>query len=98
MSQGYGRVALVSAGSRGPLTETIILRRFGSAEEVADRVAFLVSDEGARLTGRVLEVRDGLFRLSVTFRPTGGRRRRGYALERNCAGGARNLPVRRSTR
>jgi 3-oxoacyl-[acyl-carrier protein] reductase len=54
--------AIVPEATRAPLTETIILRRFGSAEEVADRVAFLVSDEGAHLTGRVLEVREGLFR------------------------------------
>ncbi len=54
--------AIVPEATRAPLTETIVLRRFGSAAEVADRVAFLLSDEAADLTGRVLEVRGGLSR------------------------------------
>jgi 3-oxoacyl-[acyl-carrier protein] reductase len=37
-----------------------VLRRFGSGAEVADRVAFLLSDEAAGLTGRVLEVHGGI--------------------------------------
>ena len=50
--------AIVPEGT--PLTETIVLRRFGSGAEVADRVAFLLSDEAAGLTGRVLEVHGGI--------------------------------------
>jgi 3-oxoacyl-[acyl-carrier protein] reductase len=42
------------------LTEAIVLRRFGSAAEVADRVAFLLSDQAGDLTGRVLEVDGGI--------------------------------------
>ena len=42
------------------LTEAIVLRRFGSAPEVADRVAFLLSDQAGDLTGRVLEMDGGI--------------------------------------
>ena len=36
------------------------LARFGDAEEIADAVAFLVSDEAAFITGQVLAVDGGL--------------------------------------
>jgi 3-oxoacyl-[acyl-carrier protein] reductase len=52
--------AIVPESNRNTLTETIILRRFGRAEEVADRVAFLLSDEARNLTGHVLEVPSGI--------------------------------------
>jgi 3-oxoacyl-[acyl-carrier protein] reductase len=54
--------AIVPEAAGAPMTETIILRRFGSAAEVADRVAFLLSDQGAGLTGRVLEEPGGICR------------------------------------
>ena len=38
------------------LTEVIALRRFASAAEAADRVAFLLSDAAAGITGTVVEV------------------------------------------
>jgi 3-oxoacyl-[acyl-carrier protein] reductase len=38
------------------LTEAIALRRFASAAEAADRVAFLLSDAAAGITGTVVEV------------------------------------------
>jgi 3-oxoacyl-[acyl-carrier protein] reductase len=38
------------------LTEAIALRRFASAAEAADRVAFLLSDAAADITGTVIEV------------------------------------------
>ena len=43
-------------GTTAPLTEAIALRRFASADEAADRVAFLLSDAAADITGTVVEV------------------------------------------
>jgi 3-oxoacyl-[acyl-carrier protein] reductase len=42
------------------LTEAIALRRFASAAEVADRVAFLLSAAAADITGTVVEVPGGI--------------------------------------
>ena len=41
-------------------TETIPLRRFGTAEEVASSVLFLASEEAGYITGSVLEIGGGL--------------------------------------
>ena len=41
---------------RADLAETIALRRFGNAADVADLVAFLLSEDASDITGRVLEV------------------------------------------
>jgi NAD(P)-dependent dehydrogenase (short-subunit alcohol dehydrogenase family) len=38
------------------LAETIALRRFGNAADVADLVASLLCDDASDITGRVLEV------------------------------------------
>jgi 3-oxoacyl-[acyl-carrier protein] reductase len=43
-----------------PLTEAIALRRFASAAEAADRVAFLLSAAAADITGTVVEVPGGI--------------------------------------
>jgi 3-oxoacyl-[acyl-carrier protein] reductase len=48
--------ALVPETTRADLAETIELRRFGTAAEVADLVASLLSDDVPDVTGRVLEV------------------------------------------
>jgi NAD(P)-dependent dehydrogenase (short-subunit alcohol dehydrogenase family) len=41
---------------RADVSETIALRRFGSAAQVADLVASLLSADPPEVTGRVLEV------------------------------------------
>jgi 3-oxoacyl-[acyl-carrier protein] reductase len=48
--------ALVPEATRADLAETIALRRFGNAADVADMVAFLLSADASDLTGRLLEV------------------------------------------
>jgi 3-oxoacyl-[acyl-carrier protein] reductase len=49
--------AILPELSRADLTETIALRRFGNAADVADLIAFLLSDEASDITGSLLEVR-----------------------------------------
>jgi 3-oxoacyl-[acyl-carrier protein] reductase len=46
--------------TRGKVTETIALRRFGTAREVADLVALLLSGQASHLTGSVVEVHGGI--------------------------------------
>ena len=48
--------ALLPERPRADLAETIALRRFGNAADVANLVAFLLSEDAADITGRVLEV------------------------------------------
>ena len=52
--------ALLPERPRADLAETIALRRFGNAADVANLVAFLLSDDAPDITGRVLEVPSGL--------------------------------------
>jgi len=42
-------------------TRNIPLKRFGEAEEVADAVAFLLSDHSSYITGEILKVNGGLY-------------------------------------
>lgn len=52
--------ALMPERSRADLTETIALRRFGNAADVASLVASLLSADAPDVTGRVLEVPSAL--------------------------------------
>ncbi len=54
--RGPDAAALVPEHPRPDLTETVALRRFGSATQVANLVASLLSADTPGLTGRVLEV------------------------------------------
>jgi 3-oxoacyl-[acyl-carrier protein] reductase len=56
---GRDMTAIVPENTSAKLTETIALRRFGSAAEVADLAAFLLSAEAAEITGTVVEVHGG---------------------------------------
>ena len=51
---------LMPERSRADLAETIALRRFGNAADVADLVASLLSADAPDLTGHVLEVPSAL--------------------------------------
>jgi 3-oxoacyl-[acyl-carrier protein] reductase len=52
--------AIWPENTTAPVTEAIALRRFASAAEAADRVAFLLSDAAADITGTVVEVPGGI--------------------------------------
>lgn len=45
----------------GSLTQNIALRRLGQAEDVANAVAFLASDNASYITGQVLSIDGGMF-------------------------------------
>ena len=50
----------LAAPARTRLLDAVALGRFGTAPEVADLVAFLVSDQASYITGSVLEVHGGI--------------------------------------
>jgi len=53
--------ATLSDDVRASYTDSIPLRRMGSAEDVAEAVAFLASDKAAYITGQVLGVNGGMY-------------------------------------
>ncbi|WP_406200647.1 3-oxoacyl-[acyl-carrier-protein] reductase [Kitasatospora sp. NBC_01560] len=53
-------VAAMNDKARKDALSSIPLRRMGTAEEVADLVAYLVSDKGAYITGAVLQIDGGI--------------------------------------
>ena len=53
--------ATLNADVRASYTDSIPLRRMGSAEDVAEAVAFLASDKAAYITGQVLGVNGGMY-------------------------------------
>ncbi|MET7386858.1 3-oxoacyl-ACP reductase FabG [Streptomyces sp. NPDC005529] len=52
--------AALTDQARARLLKAVPMRRFGTAEEVADLTAFLVSDRASYITGSVLEVHGGI--------------------------------------
>lgn len=50
----------LSDNARNELLRAIPLRRFGSAEEVADLISYLASDAAAYITGSVFEIHGGI--------------------------------------
>ncbi|HEX2821834.1 MAG TPA: SDR family oxidoreductase [Streptosporangiaceae bacterium] len=77
--------AILPETSRADLTETVALRRFGDAAQAADRVAFLLSDAAAGITGRIFEVRSTISLLTPVERfgvPEGAAYRRLVTSER----------------
>jgi 3-oxoacyl-[acyl-carrier protein] reductase len=53
-------VAAMNDKARKEALTSIPLRRMGTAEEVADLVAYLVSDKAAYITGAVLQIDGGI--------------------------------------
>jgi 3-oxoacyl-[acyl-carrier protein] reductase len=66
--------AILPDTTRASVTETIALRRFGAAREVADLVAFLLSGQSPYASGSVVEVHGGIAPSLVPppRRPVGG--------------------------
>lgn len=53
--------AALNEETRAAYSQSIPLGRFGTAQDVADAVAFLASDKAAYITGQVLAVNGGLY-------------------------------------
>src|SRR5215213_3918696 len=58
-SRGAAKQLWDSPGAVGRITEAVPLKRWGRPEEIADAVAFLVSDHAGYITGEVLTVDGG---------------------------------------
>lgn len=60
VAPGFVETDMTKELDENTLKNTIPAGRFGRAEEVADLVAFLVSDKAAYITGQVIEINGGL--------------------------------------
>lgn len=64
VAPGYVETAMTEdlpENARQQLADAILLRRFGTVEDVAAAVAFLASEEAGYITGQVLNVSGGLY-------------------------------------
>ncbi len=61
IAPGFIRTEMVEGLDEAELKKNIPLNRFGEAEEVADLVAFLVSDKAAYITGECISINGGLY-------------------------------------
>lgn len=61
VAPGFIKTDMTEGLDEKELVNMIPARRFGTAEEVADLVAFLVSDKAAYITGQVISVNGGLY-------------------------------------
>jgi 3-oxoacyl-[acyl-carrier protein] reductase len=98
----HDMTAILPDKNRANLIETVALRRFGDAADVADLVAFLLSEDACDINGSVLEVsstisllRSSGFTSGRTARRTGTRRAPTAGSRTACGPGnavARRLP------
>jgi 3-oxoacyl-[acyl-carrier protein] reductase len=61
----HDMTAILPDKNRANLAETVTLRRFGDAAEVANLIAFLLSEAAGDLTGSILEVRSAISLLMI---------------------------------
>lgn len=61
VAPGFIRTDMTSDLDEAELKKLIPAGRFGEAEEVADLVAFLVSDKAAYITGEVISINGGIY-------------------------------------
>ena len=61
VAPGFIRTEMTQDLDEGMLKKLVPLNRFGTAEEVADLVSFLVSDRSAYITGEVISINGGLY-------------------------------------
>ncbi|MDD6253303.1 MAG: 3-oxoacyl-ACP reductase FabG [Bacteroidales bacterium] len=61
VAPGFIRTDMVDGLDEAELKKTIPAKRFGEPEEVAELVAFLVSDKAAYITGQTISVNGGIY-------------------------------------